>query len=71
MKITVKQLKGLIKEAISEVGVRSGGLPTPTPRTLAKIRSMAKRYYAHVASSDPAEILETFADNASSLPGGQ
>ena len=71
MRVTVRQLKRLIKEAISEVGVRSGGLPKPTPRTLAKIKSMAKRYYAYVASSDPADILETFAENASSLPGGK
>jgi hypothetical protein len=69
MRITVRQLKRLIKEAIEDVA--SGGLPPLSPRTKARIKTLAKRYYAHVSSSGAGDVLDSIAQGVQRLPGGK
>lgn len=73
MRITVRQLKGLIREAVEEAMVGGDGVAPRgvSPRVQAKIESVAKKYRKYFYSEDPVSVLHHVADDVSRLPGAK
>jgi hypothetical protein len=78
MRITVRQLKGLIREAVEDAMVGGDGVAprgvSPrevSPRVQAKIESVAKKYRKYFYTEDPVSVLHDVADDVSRLPGAK
>lgn len=73
MRITVRQLKGLIREAVEEAMVGGDGVAPRgvSPRVQAKIESVAKKYRKYFYTEDPVSVLHDVADDVSRLPGAK
>ena len=69
MRITVRQLKGLIREAVEEAMVGGDGVAPVSPRVQAKIESVAKKYRKYFYTEDPVSVLYDVAGAVSHLPG--
>lgn len=73
MRITVRQLKGLIREAVEDAMVDGGGVSPKavSPRVQAKIESVAKKYRKYFYTEDPVSVLYDVAGAVSHLPGAK
>lgn len=73
MRITIRQLKGLIREAVEEAMVGGNGVAPRevSPRVQAKIESVAKKYRKYFYTEDPVSVLHDVADDVSRLPGAK
>lgn len=73
MRITIRQLKGLIREAVEDAMVDGGGVAPRgvSPRVQAKIESVAKKYRKYFYTEDPVSVLYDVAGAVSHLPGAK
>ena len=73
MRITIRQLKGLIREAVEDAMVGGDGVAPRgvSPRVQAKIESVAKKYRKYFYTEDPVSVLHDVADDVSRLPGAK
>ena len=71
MRITIRQLKGLIREAVEEAMVGGDGVAPVSPIVQAKIESVAKKYRKYFYTEDPVSVLYDVAGAVSHLPGAK
>jgi hypothetical protein len=80
MRITVRQLKGLIREAVEDAMVDGDGVAPRgvSPSVQAKLERLAEKYKKYFYTEnpvyflqDPANVLHDIADEVADLPGAK